>query len=101
MADRLIKTTTSLCSTCKRTAPAELWRSAGKIVMRKVCDVHGPSEVMVSPDADWYDRIVGFAPVLSTPQATKPVSQGCPFDCGPCTSHEQQAQLPIVPITAE
>ncbi len=95
-----MRTTTSLCATCKRAAPAEIWRVAGSVVMRKVCDVHGPSEVVVSPSADWYERVIGFAPVLSAPEPRKSVSQGCPFDCGPCTSHEQQAQLPIVPITS-
>ena len=100
MTDTLLRTTTSLCAQCKRAAPAEIWRTNGRVVMRKVCDVHGPSEVIVSPNADWYDRVVGFAPVLSPPQALKAVSQGCPFDCGPCTSHEQQSQLPIVPITS-
>jgi uncharacterized radical SAM superfamily Fe-S cluster-containing enzyme len=96
----LLKTTTSLCAECKRAAPAEVWRVGGRVVMRKVCDVHGPSEVEISPNADWYEHVVAFAPVLQPPDARKPVSQGCPFDCGPCTSHEQQSQLPIVPITS-
>ncbi len=68
--------------------------------MRKVCDVHGPAEVTISTNADWYDRTIGQAPALTRPTARKQVSQGCPFDCGPCTSHEQQVQLPIVPITS-
>jgi hypothetical protein len=100
MTDSLLRTTTSLCAQCKRAAPAEIWRSSGRVVMRKVCDVHGPSEVVVSSNADWYERIVGYAPVLIPPASRKAVSQGCPFDCGPCTSHEQQSQLPIVPITS-
>lgn len=69
--------------------------------MRKVCDVHGPSEpVVISTNAAWYDEVMGYAPVMTAPVARKQVSQGCPFDCGPCTSHEQQVQLPIVPITS-
>ena len=96
----LLKTTTSLCAQCKRVTPAEVWRVGDRVVMRKVCDAHGASEVELSPNADWYERIVGFAPVMTRPNATRPVAQGCPFDCGPCTSHEQQAQLPIVPITS-
>lgn len=100
MTDALLRTTTSLCATCKRAAPAELWRIGERVVMRKVCDVHGPSEVLVSPSAAWYERVVGFAPITTPPVATRPVAQGCPFDCGPCTAHEQQAQLPIVPITS-
>ena len=100
MTDRLLKTTTSLCGTCKRAAPAEIWRTGQRVVMRKTCEVHGASEVELSPDADWYEETLGYPPVLAAPTAQKPVAQGCPFDCGPCTSHEQQAQLPIVPITS-
>jgi uncharacterized radical SAM superfamily Fe-S cluster-containing enzyme len=40
------------------------------------------------------------AAALSPPEALRPVSQGCPFDCGPCTQHEQRLHLPIVPITS-
>ena len=68
--------------------------------MRKVCDVHGPAEVLLSPNAEWYETTVGYAPVLAKPTARNQVAQGCPFDCGPCTSHEQGVQLPIVPITS-
>jgi 7,8-dihydro-6-hydroxymethylpterin dimethyltransferase len=96
----LVRTTTSLCATCKRAAPAELWRADGRIVMRKVCDVHGPTEVEIASNADWYDAVIAQAPVMTPPVARKAVEQGCPFDCGPCTSHEQQVQLPIVPITS-
>jgi 7,8-dihydro-6-hydroxymethylpterin dimethyltransferase len=100
MIDRLLRTTSSLCTTCKRLTPAEVWRVGDRVVMRKRCDAHGTSEVIVSPNADWYDAVVGHAPVLAAPSAARPVAQGCPFDCGPCASHEQQAQLPIVPITS-
>ncbi|HEY4243255.1 MAG TPA: radical SAM protein [Kofleriaceae bacterium] len=100
MTDALLRTTTSLCAQCKRAAPAEIWRAGDRVVMRKVCDAHGPSEVVLSPNAAWYERVVGYAPVLSPPRGQKPVAQGCPFDCGPCASHEQQSQLPIVPITS-
>ena len=98
--DRLLRTTTSLCAACRRSVPAELWRTGSRVVMRKTCELHGASEVEVASNADWYDSIVSQAAVLTPPAATKQVSQGCPFDCGPCTSHEQQVQLPIVPITS-
>src|SRR4051812_44115356 len=68
--------------------------------MRKVCDLHGPAEVVVSPDADWYDAVIDCAPVTTRPTPHREVARGCPFDCGPCASHEQQIQLPIVPITS-
>jgi uncharacterized radical SAM superfamily Fe-S cluster-containing enzyme len=98
--DRRLRTTTSLCAACKRAVPAEVWRVAGRVVMRKRCDEHGEAEVEVSSNADWYDAVIDQAPMLARPPAARPVSQGCPFDCGPCASHEQQVQLTIVPITS-
>jgi uncharacterized radical SAM superfamily Fe-S cluster-containing enzyme len=98
--DRLLRSTTSLCATCRGSVPAELWRIGSRVVMKKRCATHGAAEVEIAGDADWYDAIVAQGAVLTPPTATKQVSQGCPFDCGPCTSHEQQVQLPIVPITS-
>ena len=100
MTDELVRTTTSLCSTCKHSVDAALWRSQGRIVMRKQCPQHGSEEVVVSSNAAWYDELMSAAPVLTAPIDSKPARQGCPFDCGPCTRHEQQALLPIVPITS-
>lgn len=62
--DRLLKTTTSLCAVCKRAAPAELWRTGDRVVMRKVCDVHGPAEVLISSSAAWR-RMNSFVETLS------------------------------------
>lgn len=100
MADALLGSTTSLCATCKRSVAAELWKSGEQVVMRKRCPEHGASSVLISSNADWYASVMQEAPVLSAPTALKSVAQGCPFDCGPCTAHEQNVQLPIVPITS-
>jgi len=98
--DELLRTTSSLCATCKRSVAAHLWRSGGRVVMRKRCPQHGDEEVLVSSDAGWYAAMMAYAPALAAPADARPVAQGCPFDCGPCASHEQQALLPIVPITS-
>jgi len=99
-ADTRLHTTTSLCARCKRTVPAELWRRGEQVVMVKTCPEHGPAEVVVSSDARWYEQVMAYPPELQAPAARKDVSQGCPYDCGPCTKHEQRLQLPIVPITS-
>ncbi len=98
--DEWVRATTSLCATCQRSVDATLWRSGGRIVMRKRCPQHGAQEVVVSSNAAWYERVMGEASALTPPAEAHPVRQGCPFDCGPCTRHEQQALLPIVPITS-
>ena len=80
IAESPLRTTTSLCWTCKRSVPAEVLRSGDQVVMRKRCPEHGSEEVLVSPSADWYEETMRFAPVLRPPTPRKEVSQGCPFD---------------------
>ena len=99
-ADAPLRTTTSLCATCRRSVPAEIWRSGDAVVMRKRCPDHGASEVVVSSSASWYQEVMSAPPVLTRPAPLKDAAQGCPFDCGPCASHEQELHLPIVPITS-
>lgn len=100
LANEYINRTTSLCAQCKRTVPASLWRVEGQVVMRKACPDHGHQEVLISGNAQWYERMMAYEPKLDTPQAKHEVSQGCPYDCGPCKAHEQRVHLPIVPITS-
>ncbi|HVV85008.1 MAG TPA: radical SAM protein [Kofleriaceae bacterium] len=100
MTESLYRRTTGLCATCRRSVPAEVWRVGDGVVLRKLCDDHGLAEVTVSPSAAWYERVMALAPALRAPASPRATSQGCPFDCGPCTSHEQEALLPIVPITS-
>ena len=100
MTDHLLRATTSLCAICKRSIDATLWRREGRVVMKKRCQQHGSQEVLISSNADWYDEVMASQPVLRAPDAARTVAQGCPFDCGPCTQHQQKALLPIVPITS-
>lgn len=100
MPDALLRNTTSLCGSCKRSVPAEIWRSGEQVVMRKLCSDHGAAEVVLSSNAGWYEGVLSHQPLLTVPTPSKNAIQGCPFDCGPCTHHEQQIQLPIVPITS-
>jgi hypothetical protein len=92
--------TTALCGTCKRSVAAQTVAIDDAVYLRKTCNEHGVSQVLIASSLAWYQQTLGFAPTLSPPEGAKPVSQGCPFDCGPCTSHEQRSQLPIVPITS-
>ena len=59
MTDRLLRTTSSLCAVCKQATPAEVWREGDHVVMRKRCVLHGASEVLVSPNAAWYESVIG------------------------------------------
>ncbi len=97
----ILGTTTGLCGTCKRSVPAETVRSSGQIFLRKRCEMHGLQEVLVSSSAEWYEDTVAHGSVLERPASPRPVSAGCPYDCGPCEEHEQRNHLPVVPITSK
>lgn len=92
--------TTSLCGRCKRSVPATLVEVDGRVVMRKTCPEHGDQEGLVSSDVAWWRATMAMDVSAVAPANARPVARGCPFDCGPCTAHQQQVHLPIVPITS-
>jgi uncharacterized radical SAM superfamily Fe-S cluster-containing enzyme len=92
--------TTSLCAVCKTSVAATLARDGDRVVMRKRCALHGAQEVEIASNADWYERLLAEGSSHVPPANARPVTQGCPFDCGPCASHEQRVHLPVVPITS-
>lgn len=102
MHEQLIHVTTSLCRVCKNAVSAQVVSlPTGEVWMRKTCEVHGPQEVRLSTSAEWYERTRAMRPKRVPPKIIKKeVEHGCPFDCGPCTSHEQKIRLPVVTITS-
>jgi uncharacterized radical SAM superfamily Fe-S cluster-containing enzyme len=102
MSERLIHTTTSLCRTCKEAVPASVIAlPTDEVWMRKSCATHGPQEVRLSTNAAWYERTRGERQHFVPPRVfKKEIEDGCPFDCGPCTSHTQKVRLPVVTITS-
>jgi uncharacterized radical SAM superfamily Fe-S cluster-containing enzyme len=56
---------------------------------------------MVASSVEWYlDALTFIAPSTPPEGRMKPIQKGCPFDCGPCKSHQQRVFVPIVPITS-
>lgn len=98
---RVLRHTSSLCSICKCSVPAEIHESDQRIFMRKLCPVHGQEEVLIASDAAWYHRTLAWPAALQAPRhPAKAVQHGCPHDCGTCTDHQQSVYLPVVPITS-
>jgi 7,8-dihydro-6-hydroxymethylpterin dimethyltransferase len=97
----VLKQTTSLCTHCKQGIPAEVYEHDGRIWMDKLCNTHGAETLLVASDARWYHDMLSMPAALVPPrEPKKAVEQGCPFDCGACTAHEQTVYLPVVPITS-
>lgn len=91
--------TKGLCRVCKEAVDAKIVFRNGAVVFDKFCSQHGHQEVVVASSAEWYLDCLSFiSPCRPPRQVRKPVSRGCPFDCGPCDSHQQKVYLPVVPI---
>lgn len=93
--------TKSLCRMCKREVDAKIVFRDDKVYFDKFCPDHGAESVLVSSSVDWYLDAASFlAPNTPPKTVKKEVEKGCPFDCGPCESHQQKVYLPVVPITS-
>lgn len=92
--------TKSLCRSCKEAVDAKIVFRNGSVYFDKFCPQHGRQESLVASSAEWYLDCLSFvAPCRPPRQARTAVSgRGCPFDCGPCDSHQQKVYLPVVPI---
>ncbi len=96
----VLRETGSLCAICQQVIAAQLIERDQTIVLRKRCPQHGEQEALISSSAAWYHEVMREPPQLRAPTARTAVQHGCPLDCGPCASHEQELKLPIVPITS-
>lgn len=92
--------TTSLCRFCRQSLPASYQEREGAIYLEKNCPTHGAQSTRIASNAAWWRQTLTEGGAFEAPQARHGVSAGCPFDCGPCTQHQQKLHLPILPITA-
>jgi hypothetical protein len=94
--------TKSLCGQCKRPVDAKIVFKEEAVWFDKFCPDHGKQWVRVASSIEWYMDCLSFvAPHTPPARVLKPVSaDGCPFDCGPCSSHQQKVYLPVIPITS-
>jgi hypothetical protein len=93
--------TKGLCSVCKRSVDVKIHFRDDHVWFHKFCPEHGHQEVMVASSVEWYlDALSFLAPNTPPRGEVKPVQQGCPFDCGPCKSHQQKVYMPVIPITS-
>ena len=89
-----------MCPACRRLVDGVRVLRGGKVYLKKQCAKDGPSEALISGDADWFLKSLTYIKEGSVPLKTSTaVSKGCPDDCGLCPDHEQHSCLPIIEIT--
>ncbi len=93
--------TKGLCRVCKRSVDVKIHFRDDQVWFDKFCPEHGHQSCMVASSVEWYLDALSFVAPHTPPRGeTKPVREGCPFDCGPCKSHQQKVYMPVVPITS-
>jgi hypothetical protein len=93
--------TQGLCGTCKRRLPATVFFQDGQVFLGKTCPEHGAQRVLIASSEAWYRDALSFTAEPTPPRGDKkPITKGCPFDCGPCTEHKQKVVMPVLPITS-
>lgn len=93
--------TKGLCSTCKRSVDVKIHFKNDQVYFDKFCPEHGAQSCLVASSVEWYlDALSFIAPNTPPRGETRAVQSGCPFDCGPCKSHQQKVFMPVIPITS-
>ena len=91
----------SLCPACRRLVDAQVVARNGQVILRKRCPEHGWTEALLSSDLSWYLHAQKYnRPGLIPPKRAMPVLDGCPYDCGLCTEHQQHTCLAILEINS-
>lgn len=78
-----IHDTISLCDSCYRHIPGEVYELDGKIWIRKVCSEHGQMTGVVETDSDFYHSL-NYTPVTSFNQILFETTDRCQLNCPHC-----------------
>jgi 7,8-dihydro-6-hydroxymethylpterin dimethyltransferase len=101
LADYLFRgTTQSLCPGCLKLVTAKIIVRQGRVYFRKRCEECGEREDFVCSDVEYYDRLEYAVPSKIPAGHGIDPKNGCPYDCGLCTEHEQHTCIALVELTS-
>ena len=91
--------TQSLCPECRQVVPAKIIKRQNRVYFRKNCPEHGEREDFICSDANRYDMVETSLPAKLPAETFVEPKQGCPYDCGLCSEHEQHTCIGVIEIT--
>jgi uncharacterized radical SAM superfamily Fe-S cluster-containing enzyme len=109
----IIRKTTSICPECLQPIPAEVYvdeEMNNWVMMRKNCEEHGEFKDKLSINAEEYkwqntftNDIGSTIDITSKPcevsSGIRPISKGCPYDCGICDNHKSAPCIAVIDPT--
>jgi uncharacterized radical SAM superfamily Fe-S cluster-containing enzyme len=98
-----LRETESLCPVCLGRIPARIVTENSKVYLEKSCLKHGDYKVIIwRNDAEHYLKWAEFAGETIPIGPNKRLSEhdrGCPYDCGLCPEHKQDASMAVIMTT--
>ena len=95
----LLERTQSVCPVCLDVIDARIVVQDHAVFMEKTCARHGSHLTYLWPDEDHYRWLKNFKFPHIRPGKSRPSLNGCPEDCGPCTSHQHHPRLVELELT--
>lgn len=101
-ADQVYYRTRSICPTCEELVPGAVIARGDQIYVTRSCPQHGAFEGVICADRTWYEWLPKFdGEGIKPKNPHRPLTDGCPEDCGLCDRHKQIAGTAAIEISNE
>ncbi len=89
----------SICPICNRKVPVERYAENGRIYDVKICPEHGKFKSLIWQGEPAYDEWISPGNNTKPFRTITQTEAGCPYDCGICPDHEQEACCVLIELT--
>ena len=96
---KFIDWTVSLCPKCSKRVDAKIILRNNSVFLLKNCSEHGEQINILEEDSDYYLRREDYDKPGTICKTQTKIKNGCPFDCGLCSDHEQHTCIGLIEIT--
>ena len=95
---KFIDWTVSLCPKCSKRVDAKIILRNNSVFLLKNCSEHGEQINILEEDSDYYLRREDYDKPGTICKTQTKIKNGCPFDCGLCSDHEQHTCIWLIKI---
>lgn len=89
----------SICPICSKKVSVEIYKEEDRIYRVKTCSKHGVFKSIVWHGAPSYEEWIRSGDNTKPYRTNTKEETGCPYDCGICPNHEQEACCVLIELT--
>ncbi|XMB86781.1 radical SAM protein [Mycoplasmatota bacterium WC44] len=93
------ESTTSICNTCLKQITGKIIFEDNKVYLLKRCSEHGVMKELLDHDIDYYKNKRKYDKPGTLSKTQTIYKNGCPYDCGLCTEHDQHSCITLIEVT--